>query len=129
MIYIYLEDLLFCFINLRHPSHLGAWRTSFLYFDCLMYTYGKSSNKRPSAFKRLPPINTPPKIRKSLWTPPSFKRPLLIYHILIKKYRATFCWRRKYYYYYYYCYYYYCCCCCCYYYKSVLNIPKLVITS
>ena len=26
-------------------------------------------------FKRLPQINAPPKIRKKLWTPPSFKRP------------------------------------------------------
>ena len=39
---------------------------------------GKSSNKCRNSFKLLPPINASPKIRKSLWTPPSFKRPLLI---------------------------------------------------
>ena len=35
--------------------------------------YCKSCNKRPSSFKHLPPANAPPKIRKNLWTPPSFK--------------------------------------------------------
>ena len=44
----------------------------------LSKAYVKSSNKRPLSFKCFSPINVPPKIRKSLWTPPSFKLPLLI---------------------------------------------------
>ena len=45
---------------------------------CSNKEYGKSSSKHPLSFKHLPPINTLPKIRKSLWTPPSFKSPLLL---------------------------------------------------
>ena len=43
-----------------------------------IYIYGKSSNKRSPSFKRFSPISAAPKIRRSLWTPPSFRRPLVI---------------------------------------------------